>query len=571
MHTINIVKRNMKNQLTEIKISKKFQLKENRNVTSNIFKPVPRKKNSSVIDFDIYDLEMIFNDKTTKELLKKGETIGCFYVESPGMRSLLKQLDCDTFEMLTAASSVIRPGVAESGMMQEFVKRHKNPSLRKYLIPEMEKYLGETYGIMIYQEDVIKVAHHIVGLTLEEADLLRRAMSGKMRSHKAMKEIAKRFEKCCKEKGFSKQIQTELWKQIASFAGYAFCKAHSASFAVLSFQVTYLKAHYPAEFMANVLSNMGGFYSAPVYIWESVRIGIKIKLPCINKSNYIYTGKNKQIRIGLMAVKGLTYKTAKKTIVERERNGIYNCFADFINRVNPGYKETILLIRCGALGCFRQTRPELLRLLDLYFRHRALVQSGDLFHFELSELEKQVKTKKQFSLEEICRAEHELLGYMVTRHPLHFYKHYINQNKIVTAKEMNKYHNKTIKMLGWYMTSKRIKTKKGKIMKFISLEDLTGTFEAVIFPEAYQKYAELTISMGPYFIEGKVGTEAGNNLVVEKLEILSAVYALSGLQKDSTENKWYCEREVVHKEEFAIVKNLNQKKMVQHYTSLKSG
>ena len=152
-----------------------------------LYPPIP--KHTGNIDFDIFDFDMLFNDPATKELIRSGKTIGCFYIESPGMRSLLRRLDVETFEMLTAASSVIRPGVAESGMMQEFIARHKDPSRRKYLVPEMEIYLGETYGVMIYQEDVIKVAHHIAGLSLEDADLLRRAMSGKMRSHHAMQHI----------------------------------------------------------------------------------------------------------------------------------------------------------------------------------------------------------------------------------------------------------------------------------------------------------------------------------------------------------------------------------------------
>ncbi len=226
----------------------------------SLLPPIPR--NTRNIRFDIFDFEMLFNDEKTKELLRKGQTIGCFYIESPGMRSLLRRLDVETFEMLTAASSVIRPGVAESGMMQEFLARHKDPSRRKYLVPEMEVHLGETYGVMIYQEDVIKIAHHIAGLTLEEADLLRRAMSGKMRSHEAMKEITDKFFVSCCAKGHSEETAKELWRQIESFAGYSFCKAHSASFALLSFQVAYLKAHYPAEFMANVLNNGGGFYSS---------------------------------------------------------------------------------------------------------------------------------------------------------------------------------------------------------------------------------------------------------------------------------------------------------------------
>ena len=191
-----------------------------------LYPPIPR--NGSKVKFNIFDYEMLFADEATKELLRRGKTIGCFYIESPGMRSLLRKLDVTTFEMLTAASSIIRPGVAESGMMQEFITRHKDPARRKYLIPEMESLLTETYGVMIYQEDVIKVAHHIAGLTLEEADLLRRAMSGKMRSHKAMEQITNKFFSSCKERELTDHQANELWRQIESFAGYSFCKSHSA-------------------------------------------------------------------------------------------------------------------------------------------------------------------------------------------------------------------------------------------------------------------------------------------------------------------------------------------------------
>lgn len=267
------------------------------NIIATIHPPLPKP------GFDIYDYQMLFDDEETKKLIREGRTIGCFYIESPGMRSLLQKLNCETFEMLTAASSVIRPGVAESGMMQEFIARHKNPKLRKYLIPQMEEYLGETYGVMIYQEDVIKIAHHVVGLSLEEADYLRRAMSGKMRSHDAMKKLYDRFFSSCKERELPDKVAKQLWHQIASFAGYSFCKAHSASFALLSFQVAYLKAHHPAEFMANVLNNNGGFYSVGVYINECKRMGLKVLLPSINKSNYRYEGNFPQIKIGLMAIK----------------------------------------------------------------------------------------------------------------------------------------------------------------------------------------------------------------------------------------------------------------------------
>ncbi len=258
-----------------------------------LYPPLP--KNKRGVDFDIFDFEMLFNNNKTNELIRTGQTIGCFYIESPGMRSLLRKLDVHDFEMLTAASSIIRPGVAESGMMQEFILRHKDPSKRFYFIPQLAEVLADTYGVMIYQEDVIKVANQIAGLTLEEADLLRRAMSGKMRSHRAMQQITNRFFESCEMKGLTDNQAKELWRQIESFAGYSFCKAHSASFALLSYQVAFLKAYYPAEFMAGVLSNGGGFYSAAVYVQETKRRGVKVFLPCINKSEYEYTGRNNEM------------------------------------------------------------------------------------------------------------------------------------------------------------------------------------------------------------------------------------------------------------------------------------
>lgn len=517
--------------------------------------------------FNMFDYDKVFTDEKTNDLIRSGRTIGCFYIESPGMRSLLKRLDCDSFEMLTAASSVIRPGVAESGMMKEFIERHKDPKRRKYLVPEMEEYLGETYGVMIYQEDVIKVAHHVVGLTLEESDLLRRAMSGKMRSHKAMQLIQDKFYSCCSEKGYSPNIAKELWHQIESFAGYAFCKAHSASFAVLSYQVAYLKTYYPAEFMAGVLSNGGGYYSSAVYIGECKRLGLKVLLPCINKSEHEYTGKDNEVRIGFIAIKSFEKESTDKIIEERKKNGPYKSLANFLSRVHLGFESIERLIKCGAMDSFKQTRPTLLRLLDIYFYNKKLVEDKNmnLFANSTSKLEKEIVTNKEFSIEEVCYNEYEIFGYMVSRHPLDFFNQ-INRKDIIKAADMNKHHNKKIKMIGWYMASKRVTTSKGGLMKFLSLEDKTETFEAVIFPEAYRKYAELTISMGPYLVEGKVDAESGNNIIVERMAVLSAVKAQSITQKDRTSKDFFgdAEKELIP-DEVHLVNSLGKEKLRKAY------
>jgi DNA polymerase III alpha subunit len=530
-----------------------------------LYPPIP--KNTGNIDFDIFDFDMLFNDPAAKELIRTGKTIGCFYIESPGMRSLLRRLDVETFEMLTAASSVIRPGVAESGMMQEFIARHKDPSRRKYLVPEMEIYLGETYGVMIYQEDVIKVAHHIAGLSLEEADLLRRAMSGKMRSHHAMQRIVDNFFSSAKAKGLTEYQIKELWRQIESFAGYSFCKAHSASFALLSYQVGFLKAHYPAEFMASVLNNGGGFYSAAVYIQESKRFGLKIELPSINESEKEYVGKGATIRIGLKAIKNLSYSAIEKVIEERKRNGKYVSIADFLVRTKLAYEETAMLIKCGAMGCFRKTRPTLMRLLDVYLHRRRIIEESynDLFMNETFKLENEVQTNQNYSLAGICREEYEAFNYMVTRHPLHFFKEWIEQPGIVSAKDMFCNRGRRVKMIGWYMTSKRIKTKGGEIMKFLSLEDLTGTFEAVIFPKVYYRVAELTLAMGPYFVTGRVDANDHTNLIVENLKVLSSIDLQAGLQKDSVEQNYYGDEDKITEEDFALAKALDHKKLKVAY------
>jgi len=565
---------------------------------AKIFEIFPLLKRFDRDGIDIYDYDKIFNDEETKRIIREGKTIGCFYIESPGMRSLLKKMRSDTFEMLTAISSVIRPGVAESGMMAEFISRHHDPSRRKYLVPELEPLLKETYGVMIYQEDVIKVAHYIAGLSLEEADLLRRAMSGKMRSHEAMRRIKDKFFSHCLKK-YSENITAELWRQIESFAGYAFCKAHSASFALLSFQNAYLKAHYPAEFMSSILTNQGGYYSPAVYIQESKRLGLKILLPDINESEIEYTGKDDWVRIGLMAIKNLSFSTMEKIVFERKKNGKFKSLKNFLVRTKISKSEASILIQCGALDSLAPKvlsfikhitqksiissadpyssdllckikdensfilyfRPMMMRLLDVEF-HRLKIRekdSFDLFESEeyVKELIKEISLPeiRKYSIAKVCKIEYETFGYMVTRHPLEFYKKILDSPGITPAEELPLCKGQKVISMGWLMTSKRIRTRKGDIMKFLSLEDLTGTYEVVIFPKEYEKYAPLTISMGPCLVEGFVDKELGDTITAKKLKILSSKTALKQSQIDEVED-FYKRGEKVFDEEFRIIEEI---------------
>jgi len=296
-------------------------------------------------------------------------------------------------------------------------------------------------------------------------------------------------------------------------------------------------------------------------------MGLEVLLPCVNKSGYEYAAVGKQIVTGFMAVKNLSRNSIGKIVDEREKNGKYVSLAELLVRTRLGYEESALLIRCGAMDSFGKTRPTLMRLLDIYLKRRKIYDSGidDLFAREALKLEKEVETKRQYSLEKICSIEYETFGYMVTRHPLHFFPGITEHPKIVTASGLHKHEGQTVRMIGWYMTSKRIKTRKGDIMKFLSLEDLTGTFEAVLFPKVYGKYAELTMSMGPYLLKGKVDMENGNNIVVEQLAVLSAKEIKSVTQKDSSENNYFGDVEKVFEEEFNLVEALGKEKLRRAY------
>jgi DNA-directed DNA polymerase III PolC len=476
---------------------------------------------------DLNSDERIQKDPATVQLIREGNTIGCFYIESPGMRGLLKKLRVSTFEMLTAASSVIRPGVAQSGMMQQFIRRHNGKEKVKYLHPKMKEILAETYGVMIYQEDVIKVAHAIAGMSLGEADLLRRAMSGKGRSREAMERLARDFIKSAMARGVSRLVAREIWRQIASFAGYAFCKAHSASYAKLSYQVAYLKAHYPAEFMAAVISNQGGFYHTSVYLEEARRMGIRILLPDINLCDYHYIGKKDWIRIGLMQIKNMSRKTIE-SILEARKQSIFDSLSDFLMRTEIEFQEVADLIKCGAMECFPQTRPELLWVLELNFEKIKRLKKNQPGETNLFSSKAMLSSSENFPsipdypLEEKLRLEKQILEMTVSHHPLESYRKKLNRIELIESKNLFRYRGKRVKLAGWLVTTKRCTTSKGEFMKFVTLEDLSGVYDAVLFPKVYQKYGHLIVSRGPFIIEGKVDEDCGHcTITAEKIEVIA--------------------------------------------------
>jgi DNA-directed DNA polymerase III PolC len=464
------------------------------------------------IDVDVHAIQKFKNDQKIKEYLKNGETKGCFYVESPSMRGLLQKLQCDDYTTLVAASSIIRPGVARSGMMREYIYRFHNRDKFSYLHPVMKEQLEETFGVMVYQEDVLKVCHHFAGLDMADADTLRRAMSGKYRSKQEMRRIVDKFFSNCHEKGYSDELTQEVWRQIESFAGYSFSKAHSASYAVESFQSLYLKAHFPLEFMVAVINNFGGFYRTWVYVHEAKRYGAVIQLPCINKSNYKTTIYGKEIYLGFIHVMSLENKLSVAIEENRNAEGPFTDMNDFVTRLNPGLEQVILLVRAGAFRFTGKSKSVLLWEAHMIMNKSKPEQMKPLFsspvrNFSLPELE-------QDNLDD-AYDEIELLGFPVSMTWFDMLETQFRGE--VKATDLLKYKGKKIRIVGHLVTIKYIKTIKKEWMNFGCFIDAEGNFfDTTHFPQSLKAYPFK--GSGTYLILGKVVEEFGYpSIEVEKL------------------------------------------------------
>ena len=464
------------------------------------------------VDVDVHAIQDFKKDGKIREYLKNGETKGCFYVESPSMRGLLQKLQCDDYSTLVAASSIIRPGVARSGMMKEYIYRFHNRDNFTYLHPVMKEQLAETFGVMVYQEDVLKVCHHFAGLDLADADTLRRAMSGKYRSKQEMERIIGKFFSNCREKGYGDELTREVWRQIESFAGYSFSKAHSASYAVESFQSLYLKAHFPLEFMVAVINNFGGFYRTWVYVHEARRYGAGIRLPCVNKSNYKTTIYGKDIYLGFIHIMSLESRLA--TAIEDNRNagGPFRDMNDFITRLNPGLEQIVLLIRSGAFRFTGKAKSVLLWEAHMIMNKSRPETMKPLFSLPVKSLS--LPELEQDKLDD-AYDEIELLGFPVS---ISWFDMLVTRFRgEVMAGDLLKHTGKMVRMVGHLVTIKYIKTIKKEWMNFGCFIDAEGNFfDTTHFPQSLKDYPFK--GSGTYLIRGKVVQEFGYPSVeVEKL------------------------------------------------------
>ena len=451
---------------------------------------------------DIHDIKQLKQDPKIAEFLRRGWALGCFYVESPAMRMLLIKLQVDNYLALVAASSIIRPGVSQSGMMREYIVRHRDPNKRKDIHPLLLALMPDTYGVMVYQEDVIKVAHYFAGLSLAEADVLRRGMSGKFRSRTEFLRVQESFMNACLQKGHDPEFATSIWKQIESFAGYAFSKGHSASYAVESYQSLYLKAHYPLAYLTACINNFGGYYRTEIYVHEARRFGAQIEAPCINEGGYQCTLKATRLILGFNLVAGLEAALIERILIQRMQRGAFENLETLLQRVHIPLEQLSILIRIGALRSFGLPRKELLWKAHFYqHKHRNKQQSPELFSINNRTHELPPLDEHPF---ELAFEQFELLGFPLCD-PFTLLKNPI-LTTYVCAQDFQQHINTIVHTYGYLVSIKQTKTSKGETMSFGTFLDPKGDFiDTVHFPLIATQFP--FYGKGIYQLTGKITAE----------------------------------------------------------------
>ena len=470
-------------------------------------------KRNHRIDIDIHDIGRFKKDPAIKEQLRAGNTIGCFYIESPAMRQLIKKLSCDNYETLVAASSIIRPGVGRSGMMHQYIYRHHNPDKFEYAHPKLRDILGATYGVMIYQEQVIQVAHEWAGLDMADADLLRRATSSKYRGKGHLPMLKEKFFAGCTQYAYPIPVVQEVWRQIESFADYSFCKAHSASYAVESYQSLFLKTHFPREFAVAVINNFGGFYSRELYFYELMRAGANVHRPCVNNSDYYTNIRDHDAYIGFIHIKGLEQGFAKRLLHERDHAGPYTGIADLIERTAVTPEQLDLLIRTDALRFTGRTKKELLWEGDFLQKKIRLSISLPNPLFREAPISFTLPILPVYPLENYYD-DVELLGFPVGN-PFDLADD--DPSRYLPARELPAQLGRIVTVFGYHITHKPVRTVKGETMSFGTFFDANMDWiDTVHFPPIHAAHPP---QAGFYRITGKVIEDFGvYNVEVTRIE-----------------------------------------------------
>ncbi len=459
------------------------------------------------------DLDL--NDPKVFRLFCEGRTSGIFQFESAGMRDILRKLQPNRFRDLIALNALYRPGPIQGGMIDEFIARRHGQVQVDYLVPELEQILKETYGVIVYQEQVIQIASELAGFSLGEADLLRRAMGKKKK--RAMQAQCKKFLSGCKSRGVDAAKARRIFKLMEQFAGYGFNKSHSTAYALLAYQTAYLKARYPVQFMAALLTNeMSNSDKIVKHFAECKEMGIRILPPDINASHLHFVASGSNIKFGLAAIRNVGESAIRSILDCRQEVGPFSSFHQFCESVDlRAVNKRVLeaLIKSGCFDSLGYHRKSLAEDLDdaLERAQRAqrdrMVGQGALFGDELAALDSQgkdVRDEGEWEERLKWRYEKEALGYYVTGHPLQDYEQELARFTQQTASQIGEDTSGKEVAVGGVISSLRLlRTRKGDTMATFQLEDLTGSVEVLLWPKDYQRYQSLLDGDSPVLVRGR--------------------------------------------------------------------
>jgi DNA polymerase III alpha subunit len=515
------------------------------------------------------------DDEGAKALFRTGQTMGVFYTESPASRLLCAKSKADTFELLVLNTSIIRP--ASNRFIRLYLERlHGAPY--EPLDPSLRDTLAETFGVMVYQEDVVNVCATFAGMPLATGDGLRKALS-KKRPVKALASYAEEFFAGAHALGRDMATAAKVWEMVMSFAGYSFCKGHSCSYIRVAQHSCYLRAHYPAEFMAGVLANGGGFYAPFAYVAEALRMGLTVLPPDVNASGYRTSGRGREVRVGWQFIKGLSAGAVERMLEARsggqdgqggqdaqESVGTahartsstrpFSSLADF--RVRTGLKpeDLRLLVKVGAFDSIANgiTRPMMLWMIDAESDRPGIprghgdrgIPSGTHPERSLPLASLGVGTTpvadpprlREYDAARRRRIEYELLGFTTDGHPMDLYTEELARLKVVRSTSLARHVGRSVVCAGMLTTSKPVHTIKDEPMEFATFDDGTGLIEAVLFPDVYRARGHVLFDPGPFIFRGKVEEEFGAvTVTVTGLERLDRVAAGRSDGRDSRDGR----------------------------------
>ncbi|MFQ5741506.1 MAG: DNA polymerase III subunit alpha, partial [Acidobacteriota bacterium] len=467
------------------------------------------------VKLELAELEL--NDEETFKLFCEGRTSGIFQFESGGMREILRRLQPSRFEDLIALNALYRPGPIQGGMIDDFIQRRHGKVKIEYELPELEEILRETYGVIVYQEQVMRIASTLAGFSLGEADLLRRAMGKKKK--KVMAEQRKKFLDGARQRKFDPAKARRIFDLMEQFAGYGFNKSHSTAYALLAYRTAYLKAHYPVQFMASMLtSEMSNTDKVVKYLDECKDMGICVRPPDINESSLNFQATDHTIRFGLAAIRNVGESAIRSVLECRKKIGRFRGFYEFCENVDlrlANKRVLESLVKAGAFDSLGHSRKSLAAILDKAIERGQRAQrdrlSGQIGLFSAAQEAspgpegEKIPDVGEWGDRERWVFEKETLGFYVTGHPLEEYREELKQFSQTTAAAINEEMSGRELAIGGVVTGlRKLRTRKGASMAAFHLEDLTGTVEVIVWPNTYERCAEqLTNADTPVLVKGR--------------------------------------------------------------------